>query len=322
MVDTGKASPKYFLLLAQPRQISLNIIMNLDPPACPLPVGPSAPGVSSILGISPSWLAGQIGNPFTFLIGLAGHWGGVYGRVSSGREELSLEDEPGVSRASCRRLGRKGQASSCPGSYCPCHWPHMSSFTNLIAHRPQSSKRRWVIGDCCSRPRSCRHFAERNPNRKGRGVSSGAQCGGRWVFDWRKGFAALKAWLDFYPVSRGTGEQRLACGKGLGSLSLLRPPWVRGCRHPRETWSAVRLRGSGLAAGWEGIRRPFSGTGALAGTTWPSAVIRTREVSGSVYLMDIGARGRGVWARQRGAGVGGVSFQRVLSGAAQSGRLW
>lgn len=56
----------------------------------------------------------QIGNLFTFLIGLTQPWGGAHGRASPGRGELSLEDETGISRASCRRLGRKERASSPP----------------------------------------------------------------------------------------------------------------------------------------------------------------------------------------------------------------
>lgn len=120
--------------------------MNLAPPTCPHPVGSNAPGVSSIPRIFPSWLAQQIGNPFTFLIGRARHWGGACGSVLPGSRELSLEDKPGISRASCRRLGREGRASSRPGSYYPLHWPDLSSLTELRAHWYESSKRRWMIG--------------------------------------------------------------------------------------------------------------------------------------------------------------------------------
>ena len=58
-------------------------------------------------------MAEQIGNLFFFfLIGREQPWGGAHGRASPGRGELSLEDETGIFRASCRRLGREGQASS------------------------------------------------------------------------------------------------------------------------------------------------------------------------------------------------------------------
>lgn len=81
------------------------------------------------------------------LIGRTQHWGRAHGHVSPGLDELSLEGESGISRASCGSLGIEGRASSHQALNCPLDWPGMSSFTKLRAHWFGSSKRAgdWLV---------------------------------------------------------------------------------------------------------------------------------------------------------------------------------
>lgn len=147
--------------------------------------------------------------------------------------------------------------------------------------------------------------------------------------------AAPQAWLGFRTAGgREAREQRVACGKRLGSLSLLRPLRGGGCGEPREAWRVRRgaLRcpegpqGEGKRPGRRGARRP-SPRALRACLPAAHALLTTRSrwcpggLTAASPRRPAGAGG-GEGGRPKRRRARRRRFPGVSSGAAVSGRLW